>query len=353
MQANSSAQFVMYIVFFVLVGCKKESFHIKETTYYHAEVNISAAVYLPMGEGPFPAVVLVPSAEPDTKESYADYAAFFAEKGIAAVCYDKRGAGQSSGDINKADFDDLLGDALAGIDYLKTLAEIDSNQIGLMGHSQGGMYIFKADHIRNDIAFIIDFSGSPGTPLAQSHYNIKSKIEGKGGSPAYAEQLADLMDRYILYLHDREGYVEIQSAHDQLKAHPERHFADEIHYFEQFNYLQAPTELPPFEEMAMYPFMRSCNYRAAEYIPSLRAPALFIYGGNDKVIPAMACADTVKNFQRTKHNIDLKIYPTANHGIKENTAKGQRYPDGYMQGIVDWIIEHADDTADVIQNSRN
>ena len=51
--------------------------------------------------------------------------------------YDKRGVGGSTGDWNKASFDDLAGDVVAAFDYLKTRSDIDAPRWDCWGEPGG------------------------------------------------------------------------------------------------------------------------------------------------------------------------------------------------------------------------
>jgi len=321
---------------FAVCSCST-SYQTEEIEYDHGDIHISARIYIPPGEGKFPAVVLVPSAEPDTKDTYSEYAEHFASHGIVTISYDKRGSGNTNGNIWKADFDDLLGDALAGIGYLKYLPYVDTTRMGFLGHSQGGMYIFKSEKVSDDVAFVIDLSGSPNTPLSQSHYNISSKIAEYGGTPDYADSLAVLMDRYIVYLKTRTNYESIKSSHDRLIVHPQKPVADKINYFTQFTYLKPPDSLPPFDDMEMYPFMRSNDFEPGVFYPGLSIPALVVYGGKDRVIPSAVCAQRARQLQQLNNLIDVKVYENANHAMKESSALGQKYPDGFLDYLSNWI----------------
>jgi hypothetical protein len=53
-------------------------------------------------------------------------ARWFAEQGFAALTYDKRGVGESTGDFRAGPFMDLCDDGLAAVEYLKSRREIDS-----------------------------------------------------------------------------------------------------------------------------------------------------------------------------------------------------------------------------------
>jgi uncharacterized protein len=80
-----------------------------------------------------------------TKDSCRFLADRFLARGMATLCFDKRGVGQSTGTfvlVGATDsipvFDDLASDMAAGVAFLRTRAEIDPRRIGLAGVSQAG-----------------------------------------------------------------------------------------------------------------------------------------------------------------------------------------------------------------------
>jgi pimeloyl-ACP methyl ester carboxylesterase len=74
---------------------------------------------------------------------------------------DDRGIGKSTGKFGEATSDDFGSDALACVAYLKGRKEIQPKQIGLIGHSEGGLIAPWAATRSSDVAFIILLAG-PG-----------------------------------------------------------------------------------------------------------------------------------------------------------------------------------------------
>ena len=68
------------------------------------------------------------------------------EQGYAVLYCNKRGLGGSTGNWRKNDFYGRADDAYAAVQYLKSLPEINADQIGVSGHSQGG-WILSLIHI--------------------------------------------------------------------------------------------------------------------------------------------------------------------------------------------------------------
>src|SRR5207237_4135224 len=118
----------------VTAGRRIHPYREERVEYANGAVRLAGTLLTPFGKGPFPAVVMVHGSNAQPREPYlflgADY---FARHGIAALIYDKRGVGESTGKWEGASFDDLAGDALAGVSFLASRREIARRQIGLYG----------------------------------------------------------------------------------------------------------------------------------------------------------------------------------------------------------------------------
>jgi pimeloyl-ACP methyl ester carboxylesterase len=73
---------------------------------------------------------------------------------------DDRGVGGSTGDTSASTTEDLAGDVLAGVEFLKTRKEIDPRRIGLIGHSEGGLIAPLVASRSGDVAFIVLLAGT-------------------------------------------------------------------------------------------------------------------------------------------------------------------------------------------------
>src|SRR4030095_9555391 len=92
----------------------------EEVTFQDGAVTLVGTLILPETAAPHPAVVFVHGAPPNERGPYHDFAKYvFARYGVAALIYDKRGYGQSSGQAAEATLDDLAGDVVADVRYLQ------------------------------------------------------------------------------------------------------------------------------------------------------------------------------------------------------------------------------------------
>ena len=125
---------------------------------------VTANVYVPLGAGPFPAVVIAPGHGPAGKVEDWSWGGNFARNGIVALAYDPLGQGErlqyfdpdkkvsrvgnptgEHGEANVAPMllgEDLarymVNDAMRGVDYLIGRKDIDGGRIGAFGCSGGG-----------------------------------------------------------------------------------------------------------------------------------------------------------------------------------------------------------------------
>jgi len=149
---------------------KKPYPYIEEELVYEnkeAGITLAGTLTLPSGDAPFPAVLLISGSGPqDRNETIYNHrpflvlADYLTRQGIAVLRVDDRGVGESTGDFSQATSEDFASDVLAGIEYLKTRKEINPEQIGLIGHSEGGIIAPMVAAKSSDIAFIILMAGT-------------------------------------------------------------------------------------------------------------------------------------------------------------------------------------------------
>ncbi len=108
--------------------------------------NIYGELYLPAGEGPFPAVIMAHGFGGQCAHN-RPYAEVFAQNGIAAYIFDFIGGGndiQSDGATTEMSVLTEAADMAVVLDGLAAMDKVDSENIFLAGQSQGG---FVASYI--------------------------------------------------------------------------------------------------------------------------------------------------------------------------------------------------------------
>ena len=127
-----------------------------------AGIRLAGTFTIPAGDGPHPAVVLITGSGPQDRDEtvfghrpFLVLADYLTRRGIAVLRYDDRGIGESTGDFAVATTPDFASDALAAVAFLKARPEVDSEKIGLAGHSEGAIVAPMAANRAGDIAFVV------------------------------------------------------------------------------------------------------------------------------------------------------------------------------------------------------
>lgn len=149
-----------------------------------AGVTLAGTLTTPTWEGPWPAVVMVTGSGPqDRDESLLGQKPFLAiaeslrAAGIAALRYDDRGVGASTGDFSASTTDDFAADAAAAVAWLAEQPGIDRERIAVLGHSEGAI-----------IAAIL--AANPGVPIRAG---VMLAGSGVNGLEVLNDQLAAIM----------------------------------------------------------------------------------------------------------------------------------------------------------------
>lgn len=162
----------------------------EEEVEYSNEKNdiiLAGTLTTPKSGGPFPAVLLITGSGPqDRNESIMGHRPFmviadhFTRNGIAVLRVDDRGVGGSTGNVTQATSEDLAEDVLAGVEFLKNHEKIDPQQIGLVGHSEGGIIAPIVAGRSSDIAFIVLMAGTglPGEEILYAQAALIARANG-------------------------------------------------------------------------------------------------------------------------------------------------------------------------------
>lgn len=123
-------------------------------------VRLSANLYIPKGNGPFPALVMIHSWALNRWQCHL-YAPMFASDGYLVLAYDCRGWGTSGGRVQCADPDHEIADLLEAIDWLteKSGLPVKKDAIGVTGISYGGGHSFLVGKLDERIKAVAPMNG--------------------------------------------------------------------------------------------------------------------------------------------------------------------------------------------------
>ncbi|ASB50562.1 alpha/beta hydrolase family protein [Alkalitalea saponilacus] len=164
-------------------------YHSEDVIFKNKEAGIKLAGTLtfPYGNKKHPAVVLITGSGAQNRNQeifghkpFLVLSDYLTRHGIAVLRFDDRGYGESEGDFSIATSQDFASDVQSAFEYLMTRPEIDSKQIGLIGHSEGGMIAPMVAAKNEKIAFIVLLAGTgmKGSDLLHLQVKLISRASG-------------------------------------------------------------------------------------------------------------------------------------------------------------------------------
>jgi pimeloyl-ACP methyl ester carboxylesterase len=315
------------------------------------QLTIAGTLTLPPAPGKYPVAILISGSGPqDRNEEILGHKPFLVladhltKNGIAVLRYDDRGTAESTGDFSTATSADFANDVRSIVTYLQQREDIHKDQIGLIGHSEGGLIAPMVAADNEDIAFIVMLAGPAvlGYDILMAQNELIAKANGV--SPAVlVNQLALL----------REA-LDIMAAAETAEI-----ASEEIRTFMNDNKERLQVMVPPGTEVDDYIesavaqygspwFHYFINYDPAESLTKVKCPVLAINGEKDLQVPAQMNLEKAEEYLKAGGNQDYNIQalPNLNHLFQEsNTGSPAEYanieqtfsPDA-LKMISDWII---------------
>jgi uncharacterized protein len=299
---------------------------------------LAGTLILPGGRPVHPAVFLFHGS--GLQERDLSTARWFADQGFAALTYDKRGVGESTGDFRAGPFMDLCDDGLAAVEYLKSRKEIDSRHIGVWGMSQGGWLGPLAASRSADISFVIAVSGPGVSPGEQMLVYFANELRDRGMAEADVRE-ADALRRDVWnYLFTGKGF---EKANRELAdARVKRWFAEVNSQQDRlFEPLQKPSELDK-PGNSIQRFRREMTYDPVPALRALHVPALFLFGAQDRLIPVEKSASIIRDVLTESGHTDftVRVFDGDDHNLRVavGDARGEVDP-RYLDTMREWLAK--------------
>lgn len=308
-----------------LVGPRIKALPEDQVSFANGGVTLSGTLVLPPGKGPHPAVVIMNGSGSWDRSASLGIATFFVLNDVAALIYDKRGCGKSTGDWNKSGFDDLAGDALAGLELLKNRPDINPNQIGLWGISQGGWVVSLAASRSKDVAFVISVSGPGITPEEQGAYCVEHWMQAAGYSKADVNEASSLSLLTIRCRRMDSGWKDLEAERKSDENKP---------WYSACPYLDcdAPGASKFWQLIG--------NYDPVPALRKVHCPVLAVFGELDPFVPVQKSADIWNSAlgEAGNRDVTIKILPHADH-LMSDTQTWMALPEGFTLQR-DWLLRH-------------
>jgi len=279
----------------------KEAFREREVTVGSGDWALPGTLAMPVGKGPFPAVVLVHGSGPNDRDEtveaakpFRDLAWGLASRGIAVLRYEKRTRQHGSKLASLPDFtvrQETVDDAVAAAALLRGTEGINPARVYVLGHSLGAMLVPRIGQQDPKIAGFIVMAGA-------------------------AKPLEDVILEQVTYLAGLDGTV---SDAEKQQIEGLRQEVDKV------KALQPGATGAVLGAPASY-WLDLRGYNPPETAKALGRPLLVLQGERDYQV-------TLDNFEAWKKalagrkDVTFKSYPRLNHLFIE--GEGQSGPSEY------------------------
>lgn len=268
-------------------------------------------IYLPKGNGPFPAIEILHGSGPHVASMpvYKIHATAFLKKDVAVLVYDKRGAGRSGGDFDKATYADFIEDALAGLQALRRNPHIDDDRIGLFGSSEGGWFTPEIAVRDGRVSYIVNRAGPAASWIDTNLWEIRHELLAGNVDKNSIDKIIDLRVRIWTY------YRDALEAKDPLPIRRAALIAD-------LKALDGPWRdiyTMRVAEFNLENYRRWCGdifYDPRPYLKQMTQPLLAIYAGADQNVPTQESVSYLEILRaQDGKDITVKVYPGRDHSM--------------------------------------
>lgn len=190
----------------------------EDVHFASGSLQLAGTLISPQTGGRHPAIVLVYGSGAEDRRYMWPWARFLVRHGVAILGYDKRGVGQSTGNWNDASFEDLAGDVVSAVEYLKTRRDIDAAHIGLLGISQAGWIMPLAAVRTKDVAFLISISGAGVSPAETTLDQARNELSAAGMPPQNVDAILNVQKLLYNFARTNQGWDEYAAARTMLAA---------------------------------------------------------------------------------------------------------------------------------------
>lgn len=298
----------------------------RDVTFRDKDVTLAGTLLLPATRGKHPAIVFLHGSGPEGRWANHYLAQKFAERGIVALIYDKRGVGQSTGDWQRATFEALADDAVAGIRFLQSQPEVVATRVGIYGHSQGGTIAPLVGVRGGDLRFVIASAAGGIDPAAVEIYSVENFVGVAKLPPAERDDVRS----YVHALVDTAYRGQDRAPLDAMAAK----FKNRDWYFPP----------PPPENSYWFISKQMGAFRPADFWRQIKVPVLLVYGAHDERVPPRESSDAIQAALKSGGNssVTLKWYANADHTFKivDPPQKGgwPKHEPGFADVLVNWAL---------------
>lgn len=319
----------------------------EDVRFESGSVRLAGTLTIPVGEGPFAAVLLISgSGLQDRDQTLFGHKPFWvladhlSRAGIAVLRVDDAGTGQSEAHPSPPTLEDFAADANAGVDFLRADARIGT--VGLIGHSEGGVVAPMLASRRDDIGFVV-LLAAPGVPGDELMRRQNERIYAALDFPAdRRERLLGLLDRLFAVLKSNASAAAAMPEVEAIVG--EQMQANGVPPAEQQD-----VQVSAAAAQALAPAMRALlRHDPRPALTRTLVPVLALNGERDVQVDAEQNLPAIRAALAAAENADVEthrlpglnhLFQTAASGLpNEYGALEETMAPAVLDRIRDWIV---------------
>jgi len=327
------------------------NYDVQEVTFKNKEENITLAgtLTLPKDIKNPPIAVIISGSGPQNRDGdmfghslYYVLADYLSSNGIGVLRYDERGVGASTGTFETAGIAQFTSDATAAIAYLKKYKKTKYSQVGLIGHSIGGIIAPQIAALSPDVAFTVMLAG-PGIPGNELMLSQKEAMERLMNIPeAQIKQGQDLLG----YAYD--VIIQNDGTNAAIKDAVNLALKEKLGPMVPIQQVEAITDQITTPEIVSL-----LKATPASYLSAIKSPVIALNGKKDFQVPYVQNIAAIKEAFAAGNNENARTvaFDDLNHLFQESTTGAlseyseieQTMAPKVLAFIAKWIKEHTND----------
>lgn len=332
-------------------------YRVEDVTFNADSVRIAGTLTIPPEKGRHPAVVLITGSGAHNRDeeivgfkTFRIIADYFTRHGLAVLRCDDRGVGGSTGSKTLSTTADHAEDMLSAVKFLQGRPDINPAQIGLCGHSEGGIIAPIAAAKSKDVAFVVLIAGPAVTGDKLILFQLESLMRVGGAGEEQIRKSLDQQRRLIECVRTGKGWdliaeefkKEIAASLDSLPPGTRRGITDSAAFVN--------TNVDRRLSSAQTPWFR--YFIEFDPVPALQrvsCPVLAIFGALDMQVPVSLNRKPMEAALANSKTKDWKVevLPKANHlfltavtGSPAEYAKlEKKFVPGFLDLMTGWITK--------------
>ena len=301
-----------------------ENYISEDIDFYNTNDNLKLSGTLMSPKSEYAKIVIIlPGSGKDTRNSHYKLTEEFLKSNIAVYRFDERGVGKSQGKFTTA-INGLTYDLAFAIKHLKSISNFKDKQIGVVGHSLGGMASIVTNQIINHQKDQIDFLIQIASPVKSfsdaSRYQIQTlpnyQVKNKS-----KKELVQLLDT-LVYITDFNKNSNISDSVLREKG---------IQDIKRKGFELKDIKFWSYTHIDLY------QHDYEEAYKLLQIPTIYLIGSRDQYVNPISEVNRLKKIKNPQ--ITIKVMNNLNHYLTSGSLMSNLYDidKSATETIMNWI----------------